>query len=86
MRQKWKEKIAQWGIVGSSVLVIVIARKQDQINAFILDHLSIILLLIALVCVNLGIAVYEWKMKLEKQLESLDEKATNIIERLDEND
>ena len=84
MRQKWKEKIVQWGIVGSSVLAIVIGRKQDQINAFIIDHLGIIILFVAVVCAVLGMAVYERKMKLEKQLESLDEKATNIIERLDD--
>lgn len=58
--------------------------KSDQLKAFIIDHLGLILLCIVLVCVVMGFVVYEWKLKLEKQIADLDEKATAIIERLDD--
>lgn len=73
-----------WVVGAVIALRHFIDSTRNQLDAFIVDHLVDILLLVAVLCVVMGMAVYEWKMKLEKQLENLDEKATNIIERLDD--
>lgn len=88
MWKKWKEKIVRsspaWVVGAVIALRHFIDSLRTQLDAFIVGHLVEILLLVALVCVVLGMAVYEWKMKLEQQLEDLDEKAVSIIERLDD--